>query len=84
MDTNFFGVGIWFVECGCVGVFRGVGGGGILTTNGHEWTRIFWGMGLDWLSVLVLGFFEGLVVGGFEPRMDTNGHEFFWGWNLIG
>jgi len=45
----------------------------------------FLGLEFDWLSVLVLGFFEGLVVWGvFEPRMDTNGHEFFGGWNLIG
>ncbi len=51
-----------------------------MDTNEHE----FLGMGLDWLSVLVPGFFEGLVVGGFEPRMDTNEHEFFGGWNLIG
>ena len=42
----------------------------------HEWTRIFLGLEFDWLSVLVLGFFEGLVVWGFEPRMDTNEHEF--------
>ena len=51
-----------------------------MDTNEHE----FLGMGLDWLSVLVPGFFEGLVVGVFEPRMDTNGHEFFGGWDLIG
>jgi hypothetical protein len=41
----------------------------------------FLGLEFDWLSVLVLGFFEGLVVWGDLnhewTRMDTNGHEFF-------
>jgi hypothetical protein len=32
----------------------------------------------DSLSVVVPGVFGGwVVVGVFEPRMDTNGHEFF-------
>ena len=48
----------------------------------HEWTRMdanFLGLEFDWLSVVVSGVFGGWWWGLFEPRMDTNEHEFFWG-----